>query len=126
MLPLCSHRFVMIGQYKKGSRKRGKRMIVEFEGNSYTLDVEEIDVRQAMVIKVKTGYNLLQWQAALEQADVDAIKALYWLMLAQNGTAADIDLINFKVLKFAQAVKAAQKSGVDESENPTSPAQTTG
>ena len=92
-------------------------MVVDFEDKQYNLDIEDIDVRQAMVIKVKTGFNLLQWQAALEQADVDAIKALYWLMLAQNGVAADIDIVNFKIIKFANAVKAAQKP--EPVENPT-------
>lgn len=84
-------------------------MIVEFEGKTWTLDINEIEVRQAAVIKVKTGYTLLEWQAALERGDVDATKALYWLMLAQNGVAADIDLVNFKMLKFITAVGAAAK-----------------
>ena len=94
-------------------------MNVDFEGKTYALDIEDIDVRQAMVIKVKTGYNLLQWQAALEQADVDAIKALYWLMLAQNGVGSDIDQVNFKLIKFANAIKAAQKAEKTDDGNPT-------
>lgn len=97
-------------------------MIVDFEGRQWNLDIEEIEVAQAMVIKVKTGYNLLQWQAALEQADVDAIKALYWLMLAQNGVGSDIDRVNFKLIRFVNAVKAAEKAEVKDKpadENPT-------
>lgn len=82
-------------------------MLVNFEDRDWNLDVDELDVAQAMVIKVKTGFNLLQWQAALEAGDVLAAKALYWLMLAQNGISADIDLINFKVLKFIAAVGQA-------------------
>jgi hypothetical protein len=93
-------------------------MIVEFEDKSYTLDVEEIDVRQAMLIKVKTGFNLLDWQKALERSDVDAIKALYWLMMAQNGQAVDIDRVNFKIIKFAKAIKAAQADEPDEEDEP--------
>lgn len=102
-------------------------MIVEFEDKSWNLDVDEIDVRQAMVIKVKTGYNLLEWQAALEKADVDAAKALYWLMLAQNGVSADIDLVNFKIVKFMTAVgEANQAAGKDAEPDPTMPQQTAG
>ena len=94
-------------------------MNVEFEGKTWTLDVDEIDVRQAIVIKVKTGFNLLEWQAALERGDVDAAKALYWLMLAQNGVSADIDLVNFKILKFIAAVGAAAEAEGKSEGNPT-------
>lgn len=95
-------------------------MVINFDGKSYNLDVDEIDVAQAMVIKVKTGFNLLQWQAALEEGDVLAVKALYWLMLAQNGIASDIDLVNFKLVKFIEAVGEASKADKkDTAENPT-------
>lgn len=94
-------------------------MIVKFEDRDWTLDLEELDVAQAMVIKVKTGFNLLQWQAALEVGDVMAAKALYWLMLAQNGVAADIDLINFKVLKFIAAVGQATAAEGKSEKDPT-------
>lgn len=99
-------------------------MVIHFDGKDYQFDPEEIDVRQAMVIKVKTGLNLLQWQAALEQADVDAIKALYWLMLAQNGVAADIDMVNFKLVKLMNAFNDAQKAEGEQEEDPTSPEPT--
>ena len=46
--------------------RKGVKMIVDFDGKPYNFDLEDIDVRQASVIKVKTGYNLLEWQAALE------------------------------------------------------------
>ena len=95
-------------------------MVIDFDGKSWTLDVDEIDVRQAMVIKVKTGYNLLEWLAALEKGDVDAAKALYWLMLAQNGVSADIDLVNFKIVKFISAVdKASKAERADGEADPT-------
>lgn len=95
-------------------------MVISFDGSTYNLDVDEIDVAQAMVIKVKTGYNLLQWQAALEEGDVLAVKALYWLMLSQNGIAADIDIVNFKLVKFITAVgEAAEVVKKDTEANPT-------
>ena len=99
-------------------------MKVEFEDREWTLDIDEIDVAQAMVIKVKTGFNLLQWQAALEQGDVSAAKALYWLMLAQNGVNKDLDMVNFKVLKFIAAVGKASEGEAEG--NPTTGQQTAG
>lgn len=101
-------------------------MIVHFEDRDWKLDVDEIDVAQAMYIKVKTGFNLLQWQAALEQADVDALRALYWLMLEQNGVRKDISLINFKIVQFGRALKDAQKDEGEPEENPTVPKQNAG
>ena len=101
-------------------------MVVEFEDKSWTLEIDEIDVRQAMAIKVKTGFNLLEWQAALEQGDVNAAKALYWLMLAQNGVNKDMDQVNFKVLKFIAAVGAAAQAEGKSEGNPTMGQQTAG
>lgn len=102
-------------------------MLIKFDDREYEFDAEEIDVRQAMVIKVKTGYSLLQWQAALEQADVDAIKGLYWLMLSQNGITVDIDQVNFKLIKFANAFKEAAKAEREADDaNPTVESPTTG
>lgn len=99
-------------------------MKVDFEDRVWDLDIDEIDVAQAMVVKVKTGFNLLQWQAALEQGDVVAAKALYWLMLAQNGVNKDLDVVNFKVLKFIAAVgKASEGEGEVD---PTTGRQTAG
>ena len=40
-------------------------------------------------------------------------------MLAQNGVAADIDNVNFKIIKFANAIKNAKKDPGEEAENPT-------
>lgn len=99
-------------------------MKVDFEGRAWGLDVDEIDVAQAMVIKVKTGFNLLQWQAALEEGDVQAAKALYWLMLAQNGVHKDLDVVNFKVLKFIAAVGKASESEAEA--DPTTDQPTNG
>lgn len=101
-------------------------MLVQFEDRDWNLDVDELDVAQAMVIKVKTGYNLLQWQSALEQGDVLAAKALYWLMLAQAGITADIDLINFKVLKFIAAVGKAALASKTSEKDPTEGQPTSG
>jgi hypothetical protein len=96
-------------------------MIVNFEDQEYTLDIEEVDVRQATLIKVKTGLNLLEWQASLETGDVDALRALYWLMREQSNKPVNFESINFKIIKFANAI--AEASGDAESEeNPTTTA----
>jgi hypothetical protein len=84
-------------------------MIVNYDGEEYKLDLDELDLAEAMVIKVKTSMSLMKFQAGLEEMDPDALRALYWLMMKQNGKAVDIDRVNFKVSKFASAVTEAQK-----------------
>lgn len=96
-------------------------MIVKYDGREYTFDPEEIELKQAMVIKGKTGYNLLQWQAALEQGDPDALRAMYWLMLTQSGEVADMDLVNFKIVRFAEALRQAQETEGESEPDPTTP-----
>lgn len=93
-------------------------MKVEFDGKEYNLDVDELDIVEATYIKVKTGLNLLPWQAALEECDPDALKGLYWLMMKQNGVACDFERVNFKVGAFIAAFQKAQEAEA-QPETPT-------
>lgn len=82
-------------------------MLVKWDGKDYTLDIEAITVSQARVIKRATQLTPLKLQDALGEADPDALAALYWLMLNQNGVAADIHRIDFKIVDFANAIDEA-------------------
>lgn len=97
-------------------------MKIDYDGAEYTLDLDEIDVVEATYIKVKTGLTLLGLQAGLEEADPDALRSLFWLMSKQSGKAVDIERVNFKIVKFVEAIQAAQdnepKAGEVEG-NPT-------
>lgn len=94
-------------------------MKIDFDGKTYDLDPTEIDIDEAMFIKVKFGFSLKGWQEALEESDPAALKALYWLMMKQNGTRVDVDRVNFKVVKFIEAFDQAQKAEGDQEETPT-------
>jgi hypothetical protein len=96
-------------------------MVIDYDGQEYRLDIDEITVSQAMLLKVKTGFSLMQWQAKLEEADVDALKFLYWLMVDQSGKRVNFESIDFKIVKFAQAVQAAQDAEENSEANPTIP-----
>lgn len=80
---------------------------IEFEGKSYKLDMDNIDVVEAMLIKTKTGHNLLPFQAALEECDPTALRALYWLMMKQKGVTMDYERVNFKIVQYVKAVQEA-------------------
>lgn len=92
-------------------------LLVHFEDQDYTLDLDEIDVAQARHIKRQTGMSLLAFQEALQEVDPDALVAAYWLMMAQNSKAVDMNRVNFKIVKFAAALDDAGKR--EAAENPT-------
>jgi hypothetical protein len=92
-------------------------MIVHFDDKDYQFDLDEIDVSQARYILRKFQMTLMDLEDGLERANPESLVALYWLMLAQNGTIVDPDKVNFKIVKFGMALKVAADK---ESEaNPT-------
>jgi hypothetical protein len=99
-------------------------MQIEYEGTSYSFDFDEVDVLQAKAIKASTRMTLAEWEAALKVADPDAIQALWWLILVQNGhnPKSDPASVNVKLTKMAKAFKAAAEAEGEgaEQENPTS------
>jgi hypothetical protein len=93
-------------------------MIVEYEGEKLTFDLDEIDVQQATVLKRQLGLTLLALDAGLTEGDPDALRAVYWLMLVQSGQKnVDINEVNFKIVKLANAIQdAADKEKADKEE----------
>jgi hypothetical protein len=92
-------------------------MNITYDGKDYTFDLDEITVSEATVIKRKTGLSLLGIEKGLREADVDALRAIYWLMLKQNGQNVNIDNVDFKVIKYTMALQAANESA-DNGEGP--------
>lgn len=83
-------------------------MKIDYEGESLEFDLENITVRQAMAIKMKTGLTLMGLDQGLAVGDPDALLAIYWLMRTQaEGKPVDMDNLDFKVVKLANAVQAA-------------------
>lgn len=82
-------------------------MKVKYDEAEYTLDLDDIDVMQAKVIKVATGLTLSGLEDGLAEADPDALQALFWLMCVQSGLQQDIAHTNFKVVRFAKALNEA-------------------
>lgn len=83
-------------------------MRIEYEGESLEFDMEQITVRQAMYIQSKVGLTLLGLDQGLVAGDPQALLAIYWLMRTQSeGKHIDIDELDFKVIKLANAVQEA-------------------
>jgi hypothetical protein len=82
-------------------------MQIEFEDKEYQFELDEIDLRQASLIYDKCGLTLMGLELGLGEGTPTAMRAIYWLMHAQNGEELDIDRLNFKVVKFAIAIREA-------------------
>lgn len=98
---------------------------IKYEDKEYTFDLEEITLSQARIMKDRCDLTLMGLEEGLGNGDPDAMRAMYWLMKCQNGEPEDIDRVDFKVVKFARAIDAAQKDEVpdaDPKENSDSPA----
>lgn len=99
-------------------------MIINYEGKQYSLDLSDLTVKQAYVIKAFSGYNLQQFEENLLEIDPAALICLYWVMLAQNGEEVPIETVDFKVMHlamaFADAVNAEneRKKALAEAEGP--------
>ena len=91
-------------------------MEINYEGTDYTFDLEEIDVMQARRIKKTFGLTLFGLEEGLGVGDPDALAAVYWLMLIQSGQKANMETVNFKLVKFAAAVNDAQKAAEEAEE----------
>lgn len=91
-------------------------MQVNYEGEEYELDLDEMDVKQARIIKVATGLTPLQLQRGMMEVDPDALTGLYWYMMVSNGKPCNIKVINFKVAKFSNALADALINGLSDDE----------
>lgn len=86
-------------------------MQIVFDGNEYVLDLDDITVAQAKVIKVHRGMTLKALSEGLNELDPDALVAVYWLMRIQSGdVGVDIDRADFKAIRFAEAVAKASEA----------------
>lgn len=96
-------------------------MHLNYEGKEYDFDLEEVTVQQARTIKTSCGLTLLGLENGLEQGDPDALRAVFWLMLCQNGERVDIDRADFKIVKFARAIDAAALAEAEAAKAKTAP-----
>lgn len=92
-------------------------MLVHYEDKDYEFDIDDLDIGQASMLKRKYGLTLLSLQKGLLEGDPDALRAVYWLMLAQSGQRVNIDNVQFKIVKFANAIQAAVEAESEKDED---------
>ena len=81
-------------------------MKIEYEGEQYDLDMDSIDVKQAIKIEKHIGGTLSDWETGLGQASTPCLQALGWLIFT-GGDSTPIDEVNFKIMVLSKALAAA-------------------
>lgn len=89
-------------------------MLIKFDGEEYNFNLNDIDVNQAEQVYDKVGLTLMGLEEGLSIGHPGAMKAVFWLMLAQNGKAVAFEQVNFKIIPFANATQAAKKAEDEE------------
>lgn len=82
-------------------------MIVKWQGKDYTYEPGNITVREAIAIKLYTGCGLVSWQAAVRDADPQAMQALLWLVKSRNAEPCEMASLDFDVMAFLDAYVTA-------------------
>lgn len=82
-------------------------MIIEYEGQRYEFDFEDITVKQAIKIEKHTGMGLAEWGKALaDGAGALSMQAVGWLVL-HGGRDIPIEDCDFKIAALGEAFAAA-------------------
>ena len=102
-------------------------MKIEYEDRIWRLDLNKARYKQVEAIQAHTGMSFGEWQESLSvETDENgetreppagwykSMACLYWLMLDQNGEAADLDDIDFEFGDFLQAFMVALLAEVGE------------
>ncbi len=77
-------------------------MIIDYEGERYEFEFDNITVKQAMKIEKHVGMKLTDWGDRLsEGGDLLALQALGWLVLF--GGTGPVDDADFKMAPLGQA-----------------------
>ena len=84
-------------------------MKIEYEGEQYDLDMDAIDVKQAIKIEKHIGGTLSDWEAGLGNASTPCLQALGWLIFT-GGDSTPIGDVNFKIMVLSKAMAAADEA----------------
>jgi hypothetical protein len=94
-------------------------------GTTYEYDLDRISIRDAMMLKAETGYNLVPFSKGLSDFDPECVQAMAWLIQTTAGVKgpdgqplkrADLD---FDLLAFFADDEDEEPDG--ETDPPTEP-----
>ena len=95
------------------------QLVIMWEDQEWLLDTEAVSLKQAFVIKDTTkddqhpgGRNIAAWNVGIKNCEPSSMRALLWLMYAQNGvTRACAQIPDFPVAKFHEVYMLASVLG---------------
>ena len=76
-------------------------MKIEYEGEQYHLDMDTIDVKQAIKIEKHIGGTLEDWETGMSHASTACLQALGWLIFT-GGDSTPIADVNFKIMALSK------------------------
>ncbi len=92
-------------------------MKICYEGKTLQFDLEELTLEQATVIYKRLGLTLLTLDQGLIEGNPDALRAIFWMIMQQDDSKVQIEDVNFKIVKFANAVQeAVEKEAAEAAE----------
>lgn len=104
-------------------------MKIEFEGRTWQLELEDVDMVQGEKIAAYTGLSLLAWYKSLLDTDsvawTKSVRCLYWLIRDQNSEPIPLETANFAPLRlfaaFGEAIAAEKTPDAGAEPDPTKP-----
>lgn len=94
-------------------------MLVKYEDQEYQFDIEELTLAQATRIFKTYNLSLLELEVGMQTGNINALRAIYWVMLEQNGERIPLDRLKFKPVKLARAINAALKAEAEDKADDT-------
>jgi hypothetical protein len=85
---------------------------IEYEGNSYDVDLDDFDVNQALKIEKHIDGPMLEWEQGMATGRAICVQVLAWLILHGGDLDTPIASVNFKYPKLMKAFNAAVEAEI--------------
>jgi hypothetical protein len=88
----------------------GLTLIIEYEGKTHDVDLDDIDIDQALKIEKHIGGPMLEWEQGMATGRAECVRVLGWLILHGGNLEVPIASVNFKYPKLMKAFMAATEA----------------
>jgi hypothetical protein len=83
-------------------------LIIEYDGQSYPFDLDDVTVKQALKIEQYMKCSFAEWGKLLQASeDMRARQTLGWLILTEGDLTAEIGDTDFKLVALGKALDEA-------------------
>ena len=96
-------------------------MRIEYEGESYDFDLDDLTVKQALKIEKHLGGPMIEFEKGMAVGRADCYQVLGWLIFHRGDSTpiADVDFKFGKLAKAFEAAAAAEKDAQAAGPDPT-------